>query len=78
MFQFYEAGGGSVFQVAAQLNGVTYSPASPLPPVQTSAPSGSSSSTSGTPSFVAHRLHASVSIVALASSLLLGGWVIFL
>ena len=35
--QFYEFGGGSVFQVAATANGVTYNPATPVPsPVATS------------------------------------------
>ena len=29
--QFYEFGGGSVFQVAATANGVTYSPSTPVP-----------------------------------------------
>jgi hypothetical protein len=29
--QFYEYGGGSVFQVAATANGVTYSPSTPVP-----------------------------------------------
>ena len=29
--QFYEFGGGSVFQVAATANGVTYNPATPVP-----------------------------------------------
>jgi len=28
--QFYEFGGGSVFQVAANLNGVTYNPQTPI------------------------------------------------
>jgi len=43
--QFYEFGGGSVFQVAATANGVTYNPATPVPsPVSTG--TGSTSATS--------------------------------
>jgi len=47
LVDFYEYGGGSVFQVAATANGVTYSPTTPVAtPVSTSSstPSGSSSS----------------------------------
>ncbi|KAI0756866.1 PLC-like phosphodiesterase [Daedaleopsis nitida] len=43
LVDFYEYGGGSVFQVAAAANGVTYSPATPVPSPKTS---GSSTSTS--------------------------------
>ena len=46
--QFYEYGGGSVFQVAAAANGVTYSPskpiATPLPQTPTSSSSPGSNS----------------------------------
>ena len=41
MPQFYEYGNGSVFQVAADANGVTYSPTTPV-----ATPGGSSSSSS--------------------------------
>ena len=41
--QFYEYGGGSVFQVAADANGVTYNPATPVP-----SPKSASSSTTDT------------------------------
>ena len=44
--QFYEYGGGSVFQVAADANGVTYSPTTAIATPKTSADSGSSSTTS--------------------------------
>jgi len=47
LVDFYEYGGGSVFQVAAQLNGVTYSPATPI---ATPNPPDNSSDTNGTPS----------------------------
>lgn len=43
--QFYEYGGGSVFQVAATANGVTYSPTTPIatPIPQTSSTTSGSS-----------------------------------
>ncbi|KII94109.1 hypothetical protein PLICRDRAFT_153469 [Plicaturopsis crispa FD-325 SS-3] len=45
LVDFYEYGGGSVFEVAASANGVTYSPASPIAtPVSASSTSSSSSS----------------------------------
>ncbi|KAH7885988.1 PLC-like phosphodiesterase [Phlebopus sp. FC_14] len=52
LVDFYEYGGGSVFQVAATANGVTYSPATPIatPLPQTSGSSGSPGTTNGTPS----------------------------
>jgi len=50
LVDFYEYGGGSVFQVAATINGVTYNPATPVAtPISTatgSSSSGSSSSSS--------------------------------
>jgi hypothetical protein len=42
--QFYEFGGGSVFQVAASLNGVTYNPSTPVAQPVTSTSTSSSSS----------------------------------
>ncbi|THH19031.1 hypothetical protein EW146_g2060 [Bondarzewia mesenterica] len=48
LVDFYEYGGGSVFQVAAAANGVTYSPATPVPsPITTSSTTSSASSSSG-------------------------------
>lgn len=46
LVDFYEYGGGSVFQVAATANGVTYNPATPVPSPVSSSPSSSSSSSS--------------------------------
>jgi len=44
LVDFYEFGGGSVFQVAATINGVTYNPTSPIAsPISTSAPTSSGS-----------------------------------
>lgn len=43
--QFYEYGGGSVFQVAADINGVPYNPATPVAtPATSNGPSTSGSS----------------------------------
>ncbi|KAJ6621097.1 PLC-like phosphodiesterase [Mycena sp. CBHHK59/15] len=44
LVDFYEYGGGSVFQVAATINGVTYSPTTPIATPVTSSSSSSSSS----------------------------------
>ncbi|KAJ7103304.1 PLC-like phosphodiesterase [Mycena belliarum] len=49
LVDFYEYGGGSVFQVAATINGVTYSPTTPIAtPVTSSASSSTTSSKSNT------------------------------
>lgn len=46
--KFYEYGGGSVFEVAASINGVTYSPATPIAtPISTTSTSSSSGSSNG-------------------------------
>ncbi|KAA1468038.1 PLC-like phosphodiesterase [Dentipellis sp. KUC8613] len=47
LVDFYEFGGGSVFQVAATANGVTYSPTTPIATPLTSSGSSSSSPSSG-------------------------------
>jgi len=49
LVDFYEYGGGSVFEVAAQLNGVTYAPATPIatPNPPDNSTDSSSTSTSG-------------------------------
>lgn len=44
-YQFYEYGNGSVFQVAATANGVTYNPSTPI--AQAGGSSSSSSATTG-------------------------------
>jgi hypothetical protein len=46
IFKFYEFGGGSVFQVAANINGVQYAPTSPIATPIT----GSAAATGGTTS----------------------------
>ncbi|KAJ6504392.1 PLC-like phosphodiesterase [Mycena vulgaris] len=48
LVDFYEYGGGSVFKVAATINGVTYSPATPIATPITSSSASSSSTTSTT------------------------------
>ncbi|KAI8990557.1 PLC-like phosphodiesterase [Trametes punicea] len=47
LVDFYEYGNGSVFQVAADANGVTYSPASPVATPKTGSGSSSGSSSTG-------------------------------
>lgn len=48
LVDFYEYGGGSVFEVAATANGVTYDPTTPIAtPLSSSSSSSTSSSTSG-------------------------------
>jgi len=47
LVDFYEFGGGSVFQVAATANGVTYNPSTPVPkPLSTGSPTTSTGATS--------------------------------
>ncbi|KDQ17752.1 hypothetical protein BOTBODRAFT_29906 [Botryobasidium botryosum FD-172 SS1] len=45
LVDFYEYGAGSVFQVAAQLNGVTYNPSTAIAPIPTNTSTNSSGST---------------------------------
>jgi hypothetical protein len=66
LVDFYEFGGGSVFEVAATINGVTYSPTSPIAtPVPTSSSSVTSTPLNGV-SFLDHnqRFACVVSVVA--------------
>ena len=42
--QFYNYGGGSVFEVAATINGVTYTPTTAVPPPRDSSSSNSTNS----------------------------------
>lgn len=44
--QFYEFGGGSVFEVAATANGVTYNPATPVPSPRSTSTGTTTSATS--------------------------------
>ncbi|KAI0937269.1 hypothetical protein AcW1_001291 [Taiwanofungus camphoratus] len=75
LVDFYEYGGGSVFQVAATANGVTYSPTTPI-----TTPSGSgSSSASGSNGVVGFRVtrgHLCASL-AVSVGMLAGAWSIF-
>jgi hypothetical protein len=69
LVDFYEYGGGSVFQVAATANGVTYSPTTPIatPNPQTSSPTtGSGSSSNGAMPTTAHWTAASVLVTSFA------------
>jgi len=61
LVDYYEFGGGSVFQVAADINGVTYSPATPV-----ASPASTSTATSGTsPSVVSKPLNGGTSVTHL-------------
>lgn len=73
--QFYEFGGGSVFQVAATANGVSYSPTKPVPsPRSTGTVTGSTSATSK-PNGAVFRFEARELIMPTILSVgLLGGW----
>ncbi|KAJ7651721.1 PLC-like phosphodiesterase [Mycena polygramma] len=71
LVDFYEYGGGSVFQVAASINGVTYSPTSPIAtPLPTTSSSTSSSGTTTGPHSVSRTQWTASLFVAL--SVLLG------
>ncbi|KAI0034160.1 PLC-like phosphodiesterase [Vararia minispora EC-137] len=50
LVDYYEFGGGSVFQVAATANGVTYNPSTPIASPRSTSASSSSSSSSSSPS----------------------------
>ena len=73
--QFYEFGGGSVFQVAATANGVTYNPKTPVPsPRSTGTETGSTSATSK-PNGAVYRFEVRELIIPAVLSIgLLGGW----
>ncbi|KAJ7786548.1 PLC-like phosphodiesterase [Mycena metata] len=73
LVDFYEYGGGSVFQVAATLNGVTYSPTTPIAtPIPTT--TGSTTNTTSSPSSASTLVSRSQCIASLfvALSILLG------
>ncbi|KAH9950903.1 PLC-like phosphodiesterase [Amylocystis lapponica] len=77
LVDFYEYGNGSVFEVAATANGVTYSPTSPIATPIGSSSSSSSSSGSGSPNGAAGiqmtRGHLAASLTVVAS-MLFGAW----
>lgn len=72
--QFYEFGGGSVFQVAATANGVTYNPSTPVPTPRSTNAQSSSVATS-TPNGAVLRFEARDLIISviLSLGLLTGG-----
>ena len=72
--QFYEFGGGSVFQVAATANDVTYNPATPIAtPLATGTPTGTTAATS-TPNGATLRFSFRDLIIPIVLSIgLLGG-----
>jgi hypothetical protein len=73
--QFYEFGGGSVFQVAATANGVTYNPSTPVPsPRSTGTATGTTSSTSKPNNAISQFGVRELIIPAVLSLSLLGGW----
>lgn len=74
--QFYEFGGGSVFQVAATANGVTYNPSSPVPSPRSTgtATAGTTSSTSRPNDAISVFEVRGLSMPGILSLGLLGGW----
>jgi len=75
LVDFYEYGGGSVFEVAATANGVTYSPTTPI---ATPIPQGSSTTSSGpgssSPSGASSSFSQWNSVWMVASGIVLGAW----
>jgi len=72
LVDFYEYGGGSVFQVAATANGVTYQPSTPI---ATPITGTSSSSVTSTPNGAVPLLQFDLRIAsAVVCSILLGAW----
>jgi len=82
LVDFYEFGGGSVFQVAADLNGVTYAPTTPIVTPRSSVSASPSSTSSGgnstsTPDQKnAGMVSKSISILTVLSGLALGPYLI--
>jgi hypothetical protein len=74
--QFYEIGGGSVFQVAATANGVTYNPTTPVPsPRSTGTPTtGTTSATSSPNGAISLFEVRGLTLPGIVSLGLLGGW----
>ncbi|KAF8922115.1 PLC-like phosphodiesterase [Mucidula mucida] len=71
LVDFYEYGGGSVFEVAASINGVTYSPTSPIATPKSTSSSSSSDDSDGAASLV--RVWAAG--LAVLSSFMLGAMI---
>ena len=77
--QFYEYGGGSVFQVAATANGVTYSPSKPVPPPLTTGTATATTAATSIPNSAKLRFQARDLIISTILSIgLLGGSLIVL
>lgn len=77
LVDFYEYGGGSVFQVAAAANGVTYSPTTPIATPITGTTSGSGASITSTPNAAVSILRIEwVTALAVIGSLLLGACIV--
>ena len=77
--QFYEYGGGSVFQVAATANGVTYSPSRPVPePRTTGTPTATTAATSRPNSAILRFQARDLIIPTILSIGLLGGSLVVL
>lgn len=75
LVDFYEYGGGSVFQVAASLNGVTYAPTTPIAtPIPDSTTSGVSSSSNGAVPGLRIPTRALLSVVVAAMAA--GAWTV--
>jgi hypothetical protein len=74
--QFYEFGGGSVFQVAATANGVTYNPATPVAsPRSTGTPTAGTTSATSSPNGAISRFAVrGLTMPGILSLGLLGGW----
>jgi len=79
LVDFYEYGGGSVFQVAATANGVTYSPSKPVPePRTTGTPTATTAATSRPNSAILRFQARDLIIPAILSIGLLGGSLVVL
>ena len=74
--QFYEFGGGSVFQVAATANGVTYNPTTPVPSPRSTgtATAGTTSATSRPNGAISPFDLQGLTMPGILSLGLLGGW----
>jgi hypothetical protein len=74
--QFYEFGGGSVFQVAATANGVTYNPTTPVPSPRSTgtATAGTTSATSKPNGAISGFEVRGLTMPGILSLGLLGGW----
>lgn len=77
--QYYEYGGGSVFEVAATANGVSYKPSNPVPEPRTTDASTASTAATSTPNSATLRFQARDLIIPTILSIgLLGGSLIVL